>query len=252
MRVEVFVQARMGSTRLPGKVLKPVLGKPLLEFLVERLRQAKEIADVVILTTTQPADDVIVQFCQKKGIACLRGSEDNVLERYYQAALQRRPDAIVRVTSDCPLIDPEVLDQVVREFKTLSPHIDFVANTLEGTYPRGLDVEVFSFQALEKAFQEAHFPEEFEHVTVYFYRYPNLFRLKNVAYPTSLRQHRWTVDTSEDLALITLILEHLYPRNPYFRLKDILELLRQHPEWSQLNAHIKQKTVLSRKQSNKS
>lgn len=251
MRVEVFVQARMGSTRLPGKVLKPVLGKPLLEFLVERLRQAKEIADVVILTTTQPADDAIAQFCQQRGIACLRGSEDNVLERYYQAALKRRPDAIVRVTADCPLIDPEILDQVVRKFKELSPTIDFVANTLEGTYPRGLDVEVFSFQALEKAFQEAHFPEEFEHVTVYFYRYPKLFRLKNVAYPVSLRQHRWTVDTPEDLALVTLILEHLYPDNPHFRLRDVLGLLQQHPTWNQLNAHIKQKAVPTREQTNK-
>lgn len=243
MRVEVFVQARMGSTRLPGKVLKSVLGKTLLEFLVERLSQAKEIADVVILTTTQPADDAIEQFCQQRGIACFRGSEDNVLERYYQAALQRQPDAIVRVTADCPLIDPEVLDQVVRVFKKHAADIDFVSNTLEGTFPRGLDVEVFSFQALEKAFQEARFPEELEHVTVYFYRHPKLFRLKNVAHPISLVQHRWTVDTPEDLALITLILEHLYPKNSHFRLKDILNLLGQHPKWSQLNAHVKQKKV---------
>lgn len=249
MRVEVFVQARMGSTRLPEKVLKPILGKPLLEFLVERLSQAKEIADIVILTTTEPVDDAIEQFCQQREIACFRGSEDNVLERYYQAALQRRPDAIVRVTADCPLIDPEVLDQVVRVFKEHAPDIDFVANTLEGTFPRGLDVEVFSFQALEKAFQEAHFPEELEHVTVYFYRHPQLFRLKNVTSPVPLAQHRWTVDTPEDLALVTLILEHLYPKKPQFRLKDILHLLRQHPKWSQLNAHVKQKNVPTRNKS---
>ncbi len=150
MRIEIFIQARMGSTRLPGKVLKKVSGKALLDYLVERLADAKEVDGVVILTSIEEADDVIEHFCQERGIACYRGSENDVLDRYYQTALQRKPDGIVRVTADCPLVDPEVLDDVVREFKDNYPKFDYVSNGLERTFPRGLDVEIFSFEALKK------------------------------------------------------------------------------------------------------
>lgn len=240
MRIEAFVQARMGSTRLPGKVLKKVLEKPLLDFLVERLLQSKEIDDVVILTSHLPTDDVIVAFCQERGIACFRGSEEDVLDRYYQAALQRKPDGIVRVTADCPLLDPEIVDQVIQVFRE-NDQIDYVSNTLERTFPRGLDVEVFSFRALQQAAQRANRSEEREHVTLYLYRHPEIFQLRNVAHTPSLGFHRWTVDTPEDFALIQLILEHLYSSNPQFRLDDVIQLLAQHPRWIELNAHIEQK-----------
>ncbi len=243
MRIEAYVQARMGSTRLPGKVLKKVLGKPLLHFLVERLSASKEIDDIVILTSNLAADDAIVTFCQEKKISFFRGSEEDVLDRYYQAALERRPEGIVRITSDCPLIDPDVVDQVVKTFREGLPKIDYVSNSLERTFPRGLDVEVFSFNALQQAFKHAIRPEEREHVTVYLYRHPERFQLKNVAHLPSLAHYRWTVDTPEDFALIRLILENLYPSHPQFRLKDVLHLLVQHPTWSQLNAHVEQKKL---------
>lgn len=241
MHIEAFIQARMSSTRLPGKVLKKVLGRPLLDFLVERLLQAREIQNIVILTSDQAVDEEIVLFCREKHLLCLRGSEEDVLERFYQAALERQPEGIVRITADCPLIDPEVVDQVVRVFRQNASHLDYVSNSLQRTFPRGLDVEVFSFKALEQAFQQADRPEEREHVTLYLYRHPQIFHLKNVAHVPSLAHHRWTVDTSEDFALICLILEHLYPHQPQFRLKDILHLLSQYPNWNQLNAHIEQK-----------
>ncbi len=245
MQINVFVQARMGSTRLPGKVLKPVLDRPLLDYLVERLCQAREIDKIVILTTTQRADDVIARYCQKKSVPCFRGAEDDVLDRYYQAALHYHSDGIVRITADCPLIDPDILDQVVKVFKENLPKIDYVSNSLERTFPRGLDVEVFSFSALEQAFLHAKRPEEREHVTLYLYRHPTLFYLKNVAHHPSLAHCRWTVDTPEDFALVRLILEHLYPKHPHFKLKDILKLLNEHPDWYQLNAHIEQKSLPS-------
>lgn len=243
MRIEAYIQARMGSTRLPGKVLKKVLDKPLLAFLVERVAQSKEIDEMMILTTDQSEDDVIAQFCNENHLLCFRGSEEDVLDRYYQAALLRCPEGIVRITADCPLIDPEVIDQVVRTFREAHSLIDYVSNSLERTFPRGLDVEVFSFKALEESFQHAVQPEEREHVTLYLYRHPEIFHLKNIAHYPSLAHYRWTVDTPEDFALVRLILEHLYPVCPSFRLNDILQLLAKHPDWMKLNAHIQQKSI---------
>lgn len=246
MRIEAFIQARMGSTRLPGKVLKTVMGRPLLDYLIERLRQCREIDEIVILTSKLAADDVIEQYCDEKKVLCFRGSEEDVLERYHQAAMLRRPDGIVRITADCPLIDPEIVDQVVKTFKEGYPSIDYVANTLERTFPRGLDVEVFTSQALEQADRNGKKPEEREHVTLYLYRHPELFHLKNISCTPSCASHRWTVDTPEDFALIKLILEDLYPKNSRFRLQDILELISKHPDWSLLNAHIEQKKIIDK------
>lgn len=243
MRIEAFIQARMGSTRLPGKVLKEVLGRPLLDYLVERVAQASEIAEIVILTTTKAADDPIALFCQEKNLPCFRGSEEDVLERYYQCALQRKPDGVVRITADCPVIDPEVIDQVVAVFRESWPALDYVSNGLERTFPRGLDVEVFSYEALEIAYLNGKLPEEREHVTPFIYRHPELFNFKNVSLSPSMAQHRWTVDTPEDFELIKLLIEHLYPEKTKFRLKDMLELISRHPEWSKLNAHIEQKKL---------
>jgi spore coat polysaccharide biosynthesis protein SpsF len=243
MQIEIYVQARMGSSRLPGKVLRTVLGKPLLGYLIERLREVKEANALAILTTTSPEDDCIVAFCEQERVPCYRGSEEDVLGRYYQTLIQRHPNAIVRITGDCPLIDPDVVDQLIRLYKKHHPNYDYMSNTLELTYPRGLDAEIFSSNTLIKAFEEAKDPAEREHVTLYIYRHPEQFRLKNLASDTILSQYRWTVDTAEDFALIKNILENLYLQHPHFRLNDVVKLLQQHPQWIQLNAHIQQKKV---------
>ncbi|WP_068470838.1 cytidylyltransferase domain-containing protein [Candidatus Protochlamydia phocaeensis] len=242
-KIKILVQARMGSTRLPGKVMKEVLGRPLLDFQIERLQQARLPHGIEILTTTESSDEPIVAFCQKKGLAYFRGSEEDVLDRYYQAAKEGKLDVIVRVTADCPLIDPDILDHIIAVYLAAFPTYDYVSNGLERTYPRGLDVEVFSFAALEKSYREAKEPEEREHVTPYIYRHPELFHLKNISHSPALDHYRWTVDTPEDFELIQLILDRLYPLNPRFRLQDILALLDRHPDWNKINAHIEQKKL---------
>ncbi|MCE2981946.1 MAG: glycosyltransferase family protein [Parachlamydia sp.] len=244
MRTALFVQARMGSSRLPGKVLKEVLGKPLLSYLLERLKRVKEASDLRILTTNNERDDSIERLCRQEGVVCFRGSEEDVLERYYQAALQTPVDLIVRITADCPLIDPAVIDKVIQAHLQKISSIDYTSNSLELTFPRGMDVEVISLKALEKAFLEGKRADEREHVTPYIYRHPELFRLANVAHNPPLGHLRLTVDTVEDFKLIRLILERIYPNNPVFELNDILNCLKEHPEWLRINAHIEQKKII--------
>lgn len=241
MRIEIYVQARMQSTRLPGKVMLPVLKRPLLDYLVERLEQVKKADTFAILTSTKTADDTIASYCERKRVSCFRGSEDDVLTRYYQAASERRPDAIVRITADCPLSDPDIIDSVLEKYEKGS--FDYVSNTLVRTFPRGIDVEVFSFDALKKTYEEAQATEEREHVTLYMYRHPEKFRLANYASQEDLSGYRLTVDTEEDFQLIRLILENLYPKKPQFKLEDVIQLMRLHPDWAKINAHVKQKKI---------
>lgn len=245
MRVVIISQARMTSTRLPGKVLKEVLGKPLLEYQIERLRQAKLADELVIATTTNDTDQPIVELCEHLGVAYYRGSEEDVLSRYYEAATNFRADVVVRVTSDCPLIDPGIVDEAIGLYIDNRDKYDYVSNTLQRTYPRGLDAEVFSIKALEKAYKEAREKPEREHVTPYVYRRPELFRLANHSGAVDYSQHRWTVDTPEDFELIRLILQELHPVNNRFTWLDVLDLLSKHPEWVEINAEVKQKEVKS-------
>lgn len=240
MTLEIFVQARMGSTRLPGKVMKRVLNKPLLEFLIERLKQIKSAPPIVVLTTQDPKDDVIVSYCKDHTIPFFRGPEEDVLTRYWLAAKERHPQYIMRVTADCPLIDPSILDEMITEYMTKKP--DYLSNSIKRSFPRGLDAEIFSYEALEKANSEGKDPYEREHVTPYIYNHSEQFKILNFESSIPLEHHRWTVDTPEDFELVRLILENLYPKNPQFKLKDILALLDQHPDWSKINAHIKQKS----------
>ncbi len=239
MKVLIILQARMGSERLPGKVLMEVLGRPLLSFMLERLRDIQDI-DLVVATTTNPKDDAIVSLCLKEQVNVFRGSESDVLDRYYQAALENHADIIVRVTGDCPCIDPDIIKLVIDFY--LDNSFDYVSNTLKLTYPRGMDVEVFSFAALEKAHMEAKTEFEKEHVTPYIYTHPEIFKLENFPFDEDASQYRLTVDTPEDFELIRRIIEALYPVNPNYTLDDILILLKKNPEWAQLNAHIRQKT----------
>lgn len=243
LRTVIIVQARMGSTRLPGKILKKVLEKPLLAYQIERLHRVTLADEIVIATTTNALDQKVVDFCQLEQIPFFRGSEDDVLSRYYEAAKHFDANVVVRVSGDCPLIDPQIVDKVIGFYVQHYPTYHYVSNTLERTYPRGLDVEVFSLSALEQAAKASTRPEEREHVTPYIYRHPELFALANVTHRSNESHHRWTVDTRDDFQLIAEILKTFYPKNPNFTMDDILELLKNHPDWMHINAHIRQKTI---------
>jgi len=231
----------MTSTRLPGKVLKTVLGKPLLEYQIERLQRVRLADAVVIATTTNDTDDPIVALCDRLSVPCVRGSEEDVLGRYYEGAIAHQADVIVRVTSDCPLIDPAIIDQAIQYYLDPARPWDYVSNTRTRTYPRGMDTEVFSAQALGTAFQEATEQPDREHVTPFLYHHGDRFRLGSVTAAHNHSHHRWTVDTSEDFELIRRMLEALYPDRPHFTLEEALSLIAKHPDWSLLNAHIEQK-----------
>lgn len=241
MRVVLINQARMTSTRLPGKVLLPVLGKPLLAYQLERLRRAKRVDQIVIATTLNATDVPIVELCGQLGVSIFRGSELDVLDRYYQAAKGHGADVVVRVTSDCPVIDPALVDQVIDAYT--GGGYDYIANTRERTFPRGMDCEVFSMAALTEAWNEGRLPYEREHVTPFLYQHPERYRIGNVASGRELGLHRWTVDTPEDFDLIQRIINTLYPVKPEFTLDDILAEFERHPDWMQINQHIRQKEL---------
>lgn len=241
MKIVIIVQARMTSTRLPGKILKKVLGKPLLEYQIERLRRVKLADEIVIATTINETDELIVQLCDSLSVSYFRGSEEDVLSRYYEAAKVHQADVIVRVTSDCPLIDPEVIDRVIKFYINYQTKYDYVSNSLERTYPRGMDTEVFSFKALQEAFLEATALPDREHVTPFIHRQPQRYSLASVNYSENQSHHRWTVDTPEDFELIKRIIEAIYPNLPDLTLKDCFNLLENNPEWLTINAHVQQK-----------
>lgn len=243
MKVLVIIQARMGSTRLPGKILKKVNGKPLLAYQLERVQQSKCIDKIVIATTIEQKDEPIVEFCEQYGVEYYRGSENDVLARYYEAAEQFGGDIIVRLTSDCPIIDPIVIDETIRYYIDHASEFDYVSNTIERTYPRGLDTEVFSRDALEKSYKDATLERDREHVTAYIYSNPEKFRIGSITNPQNLGHYRWTVDTTEDFQLVELILSSLYSENQLFYMSDVIDLLDQHPDWVQLNSHIEQKKL---------
>lgn len=233
----------MTSTRLPGKVLLEVLHKPLLEYLVERLRRTRLPAEIVVATTTNHTDLPIVELCKRLGVPCFRGPEEDVLERYHGAAQAHRADPVIRVTSDCPVIDPEVIDHVLRFYLDNSGQYEYVSNAQVRSYPRGMDTEVFSFKALHEAFTEARALPDREHVTPFIYRRPERYRQGDVIYGKDLSRHRWTVDTPEDFELIKRIIEALYPVKRDFTLQDILDLVDSNPDWPLINAHVEQKKL---------
>lgn len=243
MKTVIIVQARMTSTRLPGKVMKQVLGKPLLEYQIERLKRVKLADEIVIATTTNQTDKPIIDLCNTLSVDHFRGSENDVLARYYGAATAYHADVVVRVTSDCPLIDPQVINQVIAYYLQNQSDYDYVSNSLKRTYPRGMDTEVFSFSVLQQAFVEATVPPDREHVTPFIHRQPKRYNLGHVTYPEDYSHHRWTVDTPEDFELIHKILEAVYPQNTYFSLEDCLSLLQENPNWSLINSNIQQKQV---------
>ena len=242
MSAVAIIQARMGSSRLPGKILAELAGQPMLARCVARLGRAQMLDDLLVATTTSPVDDVTTELCATRGWRCFRGSEDDVLDRYYQAARLQDADVVVRVTSDCPFIEPEIVDRVLREFSKRQPDVDYASNVIpERTYPRGLDVEVFTVKALERAWREDDNAAWREHVTEYIIRNPDRFKLHGVCFPENLSQWRWTVDTAEDLRLARLIYTAF--GHDLFSWRDVLALLAEHPEWAEINRDIRQKSV---------
>lgn len=235
----------MASSRLPGKILLDIAGKPMLAHVVERARRAKTVDLVVVATTTQPEDDAVEAYCRQNEIAISRGSLHNVLDRFYQAALAFRADVVVRLTADCPLVDPQLLDQVMEEF--LRTGVDFCCNRLppplKRTYPIGLDVEVCTFQALECAWKEAKEPHEREHVMPYLYDSPGRFKIFRVDYDKDYGEMRWTVDTPQDLELVRQIFARL-AENRAFTWLDVLELFEREPQLALINSQVKHRTYL--------
>lgn len=245
-KIVAIIQARMGSTRLPGKVLYNLCGKPVLLHVIERIRRSKNVTDIIVVTSTDKANDEIRELCLKESVFVYSGSENDVLDRFYQAAKTiglNNTDLIVRITADCPLIDYNVIDKVISKY--VSGKYDIVSNAGSDmtyrTFPRGLDVEVFSFGMLEKAFSNAKKTYQKEHVTPYIYENSNsaYYYMNDIDYS----RYRWTLDTEEDWALISSIYDRLYLGEHNFGLEQILDLLRKEPELHDINKHIEQKKL---------
>lgn len=232
----------MGSSRLPGKVLADIAGQPMLAHVVNRVRKASVIDDVVVATSTESKDDALAALCQERGWSCFRGDHLDVLDRYYQAAATFNGDVIVRITADCPLIDPEIINIVASKVLQSNGTIDYCANVLPPrTFPRGLDAEAFTRQTLNRCWTEATDSSCREHVTPYVYRNPDKFRLASHVNAADESEHRWTVDTPEDMQLVRSIFAHFGKAD--FRWQEVLAAFRQHPEWLQINSHVQQKAA---------
>lgn len=244
MKVVAIVQARMGSSRLPGKVLRDLGGKPLLAQLLGRLRRARTLSEIVVATTDDPSDEPIAQLCTSLGVPCVRGSQLDVLARYWSAARAFDAEMVVRITSDCPLVDPVLTDQVVTALQE-RPTYDYASNVLVRTYPRGLDVEVFWRDTLERMYRAASSRNAREHVTTFLREErPTLFQSYSVTDPCGNNaQHRWTVDTPEDLTLIKAIFWELELGSTFKLYPDILAFVKSRPWLSAINAHVKQKVA---------
>ncbi|MCY6370412.1 glycosyltransferase family protein [Clostridium ganghwense] len=244
MKVVCIVQARVGSTRLPGKVLKKICGKTVLEHDIDRLKRISNIDKIVIATTELEKDKAIVYEAERLGVNYFTGSEDDVLSRYYYAAKQNNAEVVIRVTSDCPLIDSEISEGVIQFYLDNMDKYDYVSNTIERTYPRGLDTEVFSFKGLEKAFIEAVSQSDREHVTPYIWDNADIFRVYQYKNDVDYSNLRWTLDTIEDFKLIDSIYNHLYYENGNnFGIREILKVLEKYPEIKDINKEIEQKKI---------
>lgn len=233
--IGAIVQARMGSTRLPNKVLLEAAGKPLLGHLIKRLSRSTMLEQIIVATSTHPQDAAIADYCATLGVAVFRGSEHDVLDRYYQAARAHSLDVIVRVTADCPLIDPALLDDMVQFFLKHRDQYDLVTNRHPLTFPDGLDVDVMAMDKLAYAWQHASTPQQREHTVPFFWEAG--LRVHNVEHPERLfEQHRWTLDYPEDYQLIRQLYDALYCDDRLFTTQDTLEYLAQHPELRLINA----------------
>lgn len=242
--VLAVLQARVSSSRLPGKVLRPILGRPMLLHQIDRVKRARSLDALVVATSTDPSDDAIETLCASAGLACFRGSLHDVLDRYYRAALAFKARHVVRLTGDCPVIDPGLIDRVVEFY--LAGNFDHAGNGVEPRFPDGLDVEALRFETLEYAWTHASLPSHREHVTLFVHQQPDRFRVGSYRNDIDLSHLRWTVDEPEDFELIERIYAALYPGNPAFTTADILDLLEREPELLEINRGFQRNEGLAR------
>lgn len=242
-KVVCIVEARFNSSRLPGKVLMPILGEPMLTRMIERLRLARTVDDIVVATTNGAADDAVAATVERMGANVFRGSEDDVLDRVVKAAQSRGADVIVETTGDCPLIDPGLIDKVVGDF--LVGGADFVSNILPHTTPRGTDVRVFRARDLADINERSVDPADHEHVSLHFWEHLDRYQCRNVEMdlPEVVAELRFTVDTAEDLEFVRAIYSELYEKNPTFNLVDVLDFLNANPQLLEINRHVEQRAV---------
>ncbi len=231
-----IIQARTNSRRLPGKVLIPIIDKSLLAHVIERVKRATLVDQVIVATTTRPEDIAICKIADEAGVDFFAGSEEDVLDRYYQTTLRFGADIVIRITADCPLLDPYIVDKIVR--RHLEGGSDYTSNTLHRTYPDGLDVEVFSFGALKRAWSNSTLTSEREHVTSYIWKNSKEFQLTNVDNCKDLSALRWTIDEERDLRFVEEVYRHLYRKEGIFYMEDILYLLDKFPYLSKINCSI--------------
>jgi len=236
LRTVAIIQARTGSTRLPGKVLNDLAGEPMLAWVVERTRRASTLDEVVVATSVLPADDLIAQLCVERGWPCFRGSETDVLDRYYHAALEFQADIIVRITSDCPLIDSQLIDRHVERLSQRWAEVDLVTNMLQQSFPLGLAVEALPLDVLIRMNRMSVARELREHVTTLAYVEPEWFQIDNIVHTTDLSNMRWTVDTPEDLDFVRRVVSFF--GNDRFAWEEVLSLLAEHRDWAQINSTV--------------
>ena len=243
MRTLAIIEARMTSTRLPGKVLADICGQPSLEVQVERLKMSPEIDGIVIATTENSSDDAVEALARARGIGFWRGSEEDVLQRVLDAAQAHRADVIVEVTGDCPLVDPEIVSKVVRHYRDAK--VDYVSNIMTRSYPIGMDTQVFSTAVLADVARRTNDPADHEHVSLYIYRHPEIYACANVAAPPSETrpEQRLTLDTREDLELIRAVHDALSPDGQGYPLAGMLAFLDAHPEVAAINAGVAHRRV---------
>lgn len=248
MKIGAVVQARVSSTRLPGKIFKELpYGSRItvLEQVIRRLKKSKKLNDIIVATTTEKGDEEVINIAKKEEIKCFRGSKDNVLERYYLAVKKNSLDIVVRITSDCPCIDSEIVDLIIE--KHVAGNADYTSNCLKRTYPHGIDVEVLNFNVLEEAYKNSQKDYEREHVTPYIYKNPSIFKIIQIEALKELHAPniRVTLDTEEDYALLCIVFDYLYSKNEYFVVKDLISLFREKPWLKLINQKVFQKKIFN-------
>jgi len=239
-RVVTIIQARMGSERLPGKVMAPILGTPLLGLIIKRISSSRLLGKLVVATTREAEDDAIEDLMNRLGVSCFRGATEDCLDRYYEAATNYQAEVVVRLTGDNPLIDDEFLDWVMSQFLATDPRCDYLI-TSSTSFPLGLSVEVFSFSALEAAWKETLDPAMRAHVTPYLRQHPERFRVANLTGPEDCSRMRWTVDTAEDLKFARTLYDHF--GHDRFSWHEAIIAMRSHPEWAEINRHVRQRSL---------
>ena len=244
MNIGIIIQARMGSTRFPGKVLKKIEDKSLIELQIKRLQNSKKTKNIIIATSVNSLDDPIEKLCNEIRIPCYRGSEDNVLERYYHAAEHYELDVIIRSNGDCPFIDSLEIDKLIDIWEINYPKYDYITNILEETFPLGMHIEIVSKIALETAMKESTTKEEREHVTPYIYRNPNKFKILNITNQENLSSYRWTIDYPEDFEFVKEIYKRFGTNNSSFSMNEIINLMKSEPKLALINNNFKKKQSL--------